>query len=325
MAEETVHIEGLACPSCLGPLASVDEVWRCAGCGAEYGACDGLWDLTTASASGIPVLEREHYTDNIEFYLQMHSTWQGSPFYRHYHSRVLDHLKTLPAGSMILELGCGLGHDGLALLRSGYRLVETDIAPGQLLEARRLHSEEGFSAGSEHLLANAQHLPFAGDSFDGAMMVAMLHHLPDPVAALREVRRVLKPGGMLVLGTEPNTWQHTFLFPAGKRVLHLAYRLMGKKSDPGEMVSAADKETEGFSRYDLDYLFIRSGFERWRLEPAGFLSAAAFFAAQEFSEHFGVLVRLFWLERMGIAVDEWLERIGGLKNYPWHWNAVAFT
>jgi ubiquinone/menaquinone biosynthesis C-methylase UbiE len=313
----------MACLSCEGVLRRDEEGWHCDGCGASYPEREGLCDFMPASAAGVTVSEREHYTENIDYYLCMHQTWKGSPFYQHYHSRFLDDLKALSGGSLILELGCGLGYDGLELLSAGYRLVETDIAPGQLGEARRLHSESGFSERSAHLLTDAQRLPFAADTFDGAMMVAMLHHLPDPLAALREVRRVLKPGGIVVLGTEPNTWQHTALFPAGKRMLRLAYRLMGKKADPGEMVSEADKETEGFSKYDLEYLFIRAGFDWWELKPAGFFSAAAFFAAQEFSEHFGVGVKLFALERLGIRVDEFLERRSMLSRYPWHWNAVA--
>ncbi len=313
------------CPSCGNNLSLSGEVWNCTTCQAEYPKRATLWDFTPRDVAGISLLEREHYTDKIDYYLEMHQTWQGSPFYRHYHGRFLDHLRTLEPGSLILELGCGLGHDGLELLRSGYRVVETDIAPGQICEARELHQSEGFTGDCEHLLADAQNLPFADGQFDGAMMVAMLHHLPDPLAALREVKRVLKPGGMLVLGTEPNTWQHAFLFPAGKRMLHAAYRLMGREADPGEMVSAADKETEGFSAYDLEYLFIRAGLETWRLEPAGFISAAAFFVAMEFSEHFGWGVKLFGLERAGIVIDEWLEKKGRLARYPWHWNAVAIS
>jgi ubiquinone/menaquinone biosynthesis C-methylase UbiE len=313
----------LRCPACGGRLENESDGMRCSGCGSRYSENAGLWDFIQPDAADITVAEREHYTEKIDYYLEMHRTWCGSPFYNHYHRRFLDVLETLPPGSLILELGCGLGHDGLELMRSGYRLVETDIAPGQLGSACELHRAEGYSDRCSHMLADAARLPFASGAFDGVLMVAMLHHLPDPLAALREARRVLKHGGLLVLGTEPNTWQHTLLFPAGKRLLHAAYMLMGKSSDPGEMVSAADKETEGFSRYELESLLIRAGFDSWTLEPAGLISAAAFFAAQEFSEHFDIDLRLFWLERLGILVDEAIERAGGLKRYPWHWNASA--
>ncbi len=323
MTDQCFSSDILRCPTCGGELEAGGSGWRCAGCSTSYAESNGLWDFMPAAAPTLTVSEREHYTDKIDYYLTMHRTWQASPFYQHYHGRFLDDLKAVPPGSLILELGCGLGHDGLELLRAGYRLVETDIAPGQLGEARRLHRAEGFCGSAGHMLADGQRLPFADGSFDGVLMVAMLHHLPDPLAALREAKRVLKPGGRIVLGTEPNTWQHTLLFPAGKRLLQLAYRLMGKKADPGEMVSAADKETEGFSRYELEYLFMRAGFDWWELKPAGFVSAAAFFIAQEFSEHSGVPLKLFPLERLGIAVDEWLEGAGKLRRYPWHWNAAA--
>ncbi len=315
--------EILRCPSCGSLLERGASGARCAGCGSDYPDRDGMPDFMLAGAAGITVEEREHYTEKIDYYVDMHRTWCGSPFYRHYHRRFLAHLETLPPGSLILELGCGLGHDGLELLRAGYRVAETDVAPGQLGHALEMHGGEGFTGSSAHLLADAQHLPFADGSFDGVLMVAMLHHLPDPLAALREARRVLRPGGLVVLGTEPNTWQHTLLYPLGKRLLRLAYLLLGRKTDPGEAVSAADKETEGFSRGELEHLFMRAGFESWELEPAGFFSAAAFFMGQQLSELLGSPVRLFPLERLGISADEALEGMGRLRRYPWHWNAVA--
>ena len=99
--------------------------------------------------------ERAHYTEKVDYYLHMHSTWHRSPFYRHYHRAFLELFHPLPPGSLILECGCGLGHDGLELLRRGYRLVATDISPGQLREARELHLREGFAHSSLHLLADA--------------------------------------------------------------------------------------------------------------------------------------------------------------------------
>lgn len=315
--------DALRCPSCAGSLERSSPGRRCASCGAEYPEKEGLLDFMPPGTGGMALEEREHYTRNIDYYVGMHETWRGSPFYRHYHREFLLDLETLPGGSLVLELGCGLGHDGLELLRAGYRLVETDVAPGQLGHARRMHQAEGFGEAAGHLLADAAHLPFADCSFDGVLMVAMLHHLPDPPGALREARRVLRPGGVLVLGTEPNAWQHAALFPLGKRLLGLGYRLAGRKEDPGETVSAADREAEGFSRHELEHLLMKAGFDSWELKPAGLLSAAAFFLGQQLSELTGRDVRLFTLERLGLAVDRALRSAGRLKVYPWHWNAVA--
>ncbi len=313
----------LRCPSCGGRLEIYSIKALCAGCGTSFGQEGGLPDLLPPHAHPLVLSEREHYTDKVDFYLRMHATWCGSPFYRHYHADFLDDLRRLPPGSLILETGCGLGNDGLELLRSGYRLVETDVSPGQLAEARRLHRETGFQDRSVHLLADASHLPFAEDSFDGMLMVASLHHLPDPGRALCEARRVLRPGGVLVLGTEPNDWQNRTIYPVGKLALRLLRALSGKAPDPAETVSEADRLTEGFSAAALTRLLREAGFRNVQLKPAGYLSAAIFFASTELSHLLGKDVKLFALERLAIPLDEALGRLPLLRRYPWHWNASA--
>ena len=58
-------------------------------------------------------------------------------------------------------------------------------------------------AGIEHLspaLADARELPFPDDTFDGAYLVTVLGEIPDQDAALRELRRVVRPGGRIVVG-----------------------------------------------------------------------------------------------------------------------------
>jgi ubiquinone/menaquinone biosynthesis C-methylase UbiE len=313
----------LRCPICRGALEKGGELLACASCGVSYGKINGLWDLITPGSSALKLSEREHYTEKIDYYLSMHATWRGSPFYRHYHASFLDELRRLPRGSLILETGCGLGHDGHELLRSGYRVVETDIAPGQLAQARALQESGGFGEVSDHLLADAEHLPFASGSFDGAFMVASLHHLPDPLVALREIRRVLRRGGVLVLGTEPNSWQNHTIYPLGKLFLKAARRLTGKDIDVEEMVSEADKLTEGFSRGELRGLLRDAGFTAIELRPAGYLSAALFFLSTELSQMIGRDIRLFSLERASLPIDDMLGKLPIISRFPWHWNAVV--
>ena len=313
----------LRCPVCKGPFNRSDAYLTCPACAIAYGRLNGMWDLIPPGSSALKLSEREHYTEKVEYYSSMHATWCGSPFYRHYHAAFLEDLRALPKGSLILETGCGLGNDGLELLRNGYRLVETDISPGSLAEARGLHAEAGFSQASAHLLVDAESLPFATGSCDGAFTVASLHHLPDPLTSLREIRRVLRPGGVFALGTEPNSWQNYTIYPLGKLLLKAFKSFAGKPLAVEEMVSEADKLTEGFSRLQLEGLLREAGFERVTLKPAGYLSAALFFLSTELSHLVGRNLRVFPLEKAVIPLDDALGRLPLLSRYPWHWNATA--
>ncbi len=313
----------LCCPTCKVPLEPGEDALVCPACQVRYNELDGMWDLIPPASSALKLSERSHFSEKTSYYLDMHAAWHRSPFYRHYHASFLDRLRELPRDSLILETGCGLGHDGLELLRSGYRVVETDISPGQLAEARRLHGEEGFFAQSSHLLADAENLPFASDCFDGAFTVASLHHLPDPLASLREIRRVMRPGGIFVLGTEPNNWQNYTIYPLGRTLLGAARRIAGRPIGGEEMVSEADKLTEGFSGRQLERLLREAGFTSIDLMPAGYISAAIFFISTEVSQMLPRDIRLFPLERAVIPLDEALGRLPILSKYPWHWNAAA--
>src|SRR5829696_7807447 len=91
-----------------------------------------------------------------------------------------------------LEIGAGTGYFSLNLLRAGVvgEAVATDISPGMLRRLRRSADELGVTV--ETAACEAAELPFEDDSFDLVFGHAVLHHLPDPPAAFREFRRVLR-------------------------------------------------------------------------------------------------------------------------------------
>jgi SAM-dependent methyltransferase len=115
----------------------------------------------------------------------------------HWRHRLIRDGTRLEPGTRLLEVGCGVGAV-LAVLGQefpGIQLVGVDIEPRQL-EFARGHLER---AGVEASLveADALALPFPDASFDHVWMMWFLEHVADPVAVLREARRVIGPGGAI--------------------------------------------------------------------------------------------------------------------------------
>ena len=107
-------------------------------------------------------------------------------------------LRYLRPDAEVLDVGCGPGTITLGLARRAGRVVGLDISPEMVEASSALAAREGvanvsFEAGP------AYELPFDGGSFDVVYAHQLLQHLADPVAALREFRRVLRPGGLVAV------------------------------------------------------------------------------------------------------------------------------
>ena len=102
------------------------------------------------------------------------------------------------AGLRVLDVGCGDGAYALAAARQGAHVVGVD-ASLPMIEAARARAHEA-ELDVEFRLADAAALPFEDGRFDGVLAVTVLCFVPDAAAALREMARVLAPGGRLVLG-----------------------------------------------------------------------------------------------------------------------------
>jgi ubiquinone/menaquinone biosynthesis C-methylase UbiE len=99
----------------------------------------------------------------------------------------------------VLEVGPGTGYYTLTVAREVERLHVLDLQPEMLDHTLRRASAAGVS-NVEPRQGDARALPYADDSFDAAYLVAVLGEIPDQDAALRELRRVVRPGGRLVVG-----------------------------------------------------------------------------------------------------------------------------
>jgi SAM-dependent methyltransferase len=103
---------------------------------------------------------------------------------------VLDHLDW-SGSEAVIDVGRGSGAYELALRRRAGSTVGLDLSIGML--------ESGRTGPSALAVGDAQHLPVSTGSFDVALAAHMLYHVPDIDQALRELRRVLRPGGAALL------------------------------------------------------------------------------------------------------------------------------
>jgi 2-polyprenyl-3-methyl-5-hydroxy-6-metoxy-1,4-benzoquinol methylase len=117
------------------------------------------------------------------------------------HQFVLDHIARTPNVTHVLDVGCGAGVTVLELAQQGYHASGIDIAPKMIERAQAEAQARGVTADFRVALAEA--LPYSDASFDVLIALGLLGNIVDDRAALGEMRRVLKPGGRVLL-TMPN-------------------------------------------------------------------------------------------------------------------------
>ncbi|HEY1015208.1 MAG TPA: methyltransferase domain-containing protein [Herpetosiphonaceae bacterium] len=107
------------------------------------------------------------------------------------------------AGRRILEISCGMGGTLVALAQAGADPVATEFNREYCAIAQRRGERHGLNL--PILNAVGERIPFADDSFDLAICWDIVEHVQDPLAMLRELRRVVRPGGRVLL-TIINRW-----------------------------------------------------------------------------------------------------------------------
>ncbi|MEW6074575.1 MAG: metalloregulator ArsR/SmtB family transcription factor [Planctomycetota bacterium] len=153
--------------------------------------------------------------------------------------RAATHL--LPPGLVVADLGCGTGYMAEALLGVASRVIGVDRSAGMLEEARRRLSRAPRGTAVELRRGELDALPIADGEVDAALAGLVLHHLPALDPGIREMARILKPGGTLAileLAPHGEAWMKRAL---GDRRLGL---------EPGDVLAALERA--GFTGPLLD-------------------------------------------------------------------------
>ncbi len=135
--------------------------------------------------------------------------------------RALSHL---PQDKIILEIGCGNG--------TGTKLIKKYFSPQEIkaidLDPRMIHlaKKKWKDSSISFQVASATKLPYKNNQFDAVIEFGIIHHIPNWRDCLKELKRVVKPGGELILeDLSIDTWK-TFLGKCYKKVLDHPYKQM---------------------------------------------------------------------------------------------------
>jgi ubiquinone/menaquinone biosynthesis C-methylase UbiE len=204
----------------------------------------------------------------------------------------------------VLDVGCGPGATALAFAARVASVVALDLTPAMLAQARKTAAERGLD-NLRFELGNAADLPFPDASFDVVASRLAAHHVADPQAMVREVARVLAPGGMFLLSdtiAPEDPARDTFLnaFELLRDPSHVRdHRL----SEWQAMFRAAGLEPVCLGRYD-----IHQDFEPWvarmATPPDAVTGLRALFEAapDEVRGHFGIRANGDYAFRLDAAV-----------------------
>ncbi len=277
-SEAPARTAGHACPACRGPV----DGETCAPCGRSYPTVAGLPDFR---------LDSDRYLDldaeraKAERLARIASSTDLEGVARAYYAitpdvdpprcaRYLGHIlgaegrgeavaDHLDVDGPILEVGCGTGGLLVAAARRGLEITGADIASRWLVVAGRRLDDHGLAV--PLVAASAERLPWPDGSFAAIVADSVIEHCDDPMAALREWRRLLRPNGRLLL------WSPNRLAP----VVDPHVRLWGIGLLPRPLAIACSRLRRGgawvprtLSPHGAARLARRAGFEAVSVGPA---------------------------------------------------------
>lgn len=187
----------LVCPECLASLVKKKDGLICEQCGKIYKTDEGIIDFIRDSLKNRTKIDNDQYLDvEADFYDRIHLHMLNE---NELLKEIIQGINT--SGKVILDIGTGTGFilDNFSALQKEGNFICLDISRNMLKKALLKHERRIYSA----IRADAESLPVRDNSTDMITISSTLHHLPNPGLCLREIYRVLKPGGIFLIFHEP--------------------------------------------------------------------------------------------------------------------------
>lgn len=310
----------LACPICKSTLQEVSPTQiLCLGCNAKFVIEEGIPILLPEQLEEFKKLEAEYHTKEACDYAKTNMIF--SLRVERYHDKFLKYLHELPTNSVVFEVAGGDGNDAQKLIKNGLKVIQTDISLGMVKIAKSnfLNStieQDGF------IVCDAERLPCKSGSVDAIMIVGALHHLPSPETFFIEASRALRPGGLLIIGFEPNIWQYKFVYPLLKKLHAVVYS--GGSVKPSQ-ASIGDQETNGFSNFDFGQFARHAHLEVIDLQRIWYINGFIHTVLTHLNNKRGDQRQIDLsrsLQKIIVVIDELISYIPYVRNLCWHWTCI---
>lgn len=310
------------CPVCKMDLSFNEAQIKCDDCNFYYRIDDDVPILLPPELDKFKWLEAEYHDVEADSYSETNMITSFRVTY--YHEKFLEYLRKLPSESIVLEVGGGDGSTACKLYDSELILIQSDISFGMVKKAKVKASINQVNHNSIYSVFDAEQIPCRDRSVDAVIIVAALHHLPSPELFLKEVNRVLKPGGHLIVGFEPNTWPYFFVYP----LLKFLGKLLGlRKRYRYTEASIADQGANGFSEKQLISFSQIGDLEIIELQRIWYLNGFVHVILSSINSKFfakGEVIDLPLIaQSMIVSLDNFIARIYFLRGLCWHWTLIA--
>ena len=207
-------LELMRCPSCEAAIVATPGRVACGACGTTYPVTGGILDLRSSALDAHKQRQNAFFSDQAKGYER---DVVNAPFYQALDALTVGRWASgLPSGACVLDIGSGTGRVAIALAQRGHRVIAMDLTAPLLYQARQKALDAGVAHRIAFVLADAEALPIADGTLDGAVAHGVLHHLEHPEAVVARAGRSLRPGGYW-FSLDPHRSPVRWIFDAAMR------------------------------------------------------------------------------------------------------------